>query len=94
MLAAELEAAGLELKHLGQFNRFSVPGWWLNGKLLRRRRFSRLQLKVLELGMPLIRLLDPFLPWQGLGLVAVAEKPGSTSPLRKPETPGSSPAGP
>jgi glycosyltransferase involved in cell wall biosynthesis len=94
MLAAELEAAGLELKHLGQFNRFSVPGWWLNGRVLRRRRFSRLQLKVLELGMPLIRLLDPFLPWQGLGLVAVAEKPGSTSPLRKPETPGSSPVGP
>jgi SAM-dependent methyltransferase len=94
MLAKELEAAGLELMHLQQFNRFSVPGWWLNGKVLRRRRFSRLQLKVLDLGMPLIRLLDPVLPWQGLGLVAVAEKAGSTAPLRKPATPRSSPAGP
>lgn len=94
MLAKELEAAGLELMHLQQFNRFSVPGWWLNGKVLRRRRFSRLQLKVLDLGMPLIRLLDPVLPWPGLGLVAVAEKLGSTAPLKKPAPPRSSPAGP
>jgi len=77
MLGRELTAAGLELVHLRQFNRFSVPGWWLNGRVLRRRRFSRLQLKVLELGMPVIRRLDPVLPWRGLGLVAVAEKPGA-----------------
>ena len=94
MLTQELEAAGLELVHLRQFNRFSVPGWWLNAKVLRRRRFSRWQLKLLEVGMPAIRLFDPLLPWQGLGLIAVAEKPDPAGPVRKPPPPRSSPAGP
>jgi 2-polyprenyl-3-methyl-5-hydroxy-6-metoxy-1,4-benzoquinol methylase len=89
MLAEELKAAGLELEHVRQFNRFSVPGWWLTGKVLRRRRFSRWQLKLLEVGMPVIRLLDPLLPWQGLGLIAVAEKPDPAGPVRKPAVPGS-----
>lgn len=94
MLTEELKGAGLELVHLRHFNRFSVPGWWLNGRVLRRRRFSRWQLKLLDLGMPLIRLLDPVLPWPGLGLVAVAEKPDPAGPVRKPPPPRSSPAGP
>lgn len=76
MLDRELEEAGLELEHLRQFNRVSVPGWWLNGKVLRRRHFSRLQLKIFDLVLPLLRLVDPLLPWKGLGLVAVARKPG------------------
>jgi len=74
MLARELAAAGFEL--LGQrfFNRAAVPGWWWNGKVLRRRTFSRLQLKLFDLGVPLLRLVDRFLPWNGLGLVAVARR--------------------
>jgi SAM-dependent methyltransferase len=79
MLATELEAAGLELEHLRWFNRFSVPGWWINGKLLKRRRFSRWQLKLLDVAIPIIRLVDPLLPWRGLGLIAVATKPSAGS---------------
>lgn len=75
MLEEELKATGLELKHLQQFNRFAVPGWWLNAKILRRRHLGRWQLKLMDLGIPVIRLMDPLLPWQGLGLVAVAQRP-------------------
>jgi glycosyltransferase involved in cell wall biosynthesis len=69
-----LERAGFSVEQIFDFNRFSVPGWWLNGKVLRRKTFSRVQLKVLQMTMPLLRRLDGILPWGGLSLIAVAVK--------------------
>ncbi len=74
-LRAELEAAGFVVEDLRDFNRFGVPGWWLNGKLLRRRSFSRVQLKIFDWLTPLFRRLDSLVPTRGLGLIAVARKP-------------------
>lgn len=74
-LESELDEAGLELEYLASFNRASVPGWWWNGKVLRKRHFSRVQLKMLNGLVPVLRLLDRVLPWQGLGIVAVARRP-------------------
>ena len=51
-----------------------MPGWWLNGRLLRRRKFSRVQLKLLDTAMPLLRRLDRLWPWKGLSLIAVGVK--------------------
>jgi glycosyltransferase involved in cell wall biosynthesis len=70
-----LERAGFEVERIVDFNRFSVPGWWLNGKILRRKTFSRLQLKMLQITMPLLRRIDRAFPWRGLSLIAVAVKP-------------------
>ncbi|MDX1503532.1 MAG: glycosyltransferase [Thermoanaerobaculia bacterium] len=77
MLRSELAATGFEIEKMRDFNRASVFGWWWNGKVLRRRSFSRVQLKLLDLLVPLFRRLDRLLPWSGLGIVAVARKPGS-----------------
>ena len=74
-LSSELAAAGFVIESIRDFNRFAVPGWWVNGKLLRRRHFSRLQLKAFDLLVPILRRLDRFAPWPGLGLIAVARKP-------------------
>jgi SAM-dependent methyltransferase len=74
LLREQLATAGLSLSELRQFNRISKPAWWINGRLLRRRRFGRVQLKLFDVAMPLVRRLDRFLPWDGLGLVAVAKK--------------------
>lgn len=90
MLVGEIEAAGLELEHVQDFNRFSVPGWWLNGRVLNRRRFSRWQLKVLDVAMPVIRRVDSLLPWPGLGLVAVARRPGGPADLSEAAVPRTS----
>lgn len=70
-----LERAGFQVERIFDFNRFSVPGWWLSGKVLRRKTFSRVQLKVLQMSMPVLRRLDRILPWGGLSLIAVAIKP-------------------
>ena len=74
MLERELAATGFEVVETHFFNRAAVPGWWWNGKVLRRRTFSRLQLKVFDLAVPMLRLLDRLLPWKGLGLVAIARR--------------------
>jgi len=74
MLARELATAGFELVEERFFNRAAVPGWWWNGKVLHRRTFSRVQLKIFDLAVPLLRLVDRFLPWNGLGLVAIARR--------------------
>jgi glycosyltransferase involved in cell wall biosynthesis len=73
-LAGELRATGFELEEMRDFNRVAVPGWWLNGKLLRRREFGRLQLKLFNMMVPLLRWLDPLVPCPGLGIIAVATR--------------------
>ena len=71
-LEDHLAQAGLVLQECRPFNRAGTIGWWLNGRLLRRQRISRLQRKVFDVMVPLLRRIDRFLPWPGLGLVAVA----------------------
>ena len=73
-LVEQLESAGFRVEKVFDFNRFSVPGWWLNGKILRKKTFSRLQLKVLETLLPIIRRIDRLWPWRGLSVIGVAVK--------------------
>ena len=75
LLQESLERAGFQVERIFDFNRFSVPGWWLNGKVLRRKAFSRVQLKVLQMTMPVLRRIDGVLPWGGLSLIAVGTRP-------------------
>ncbi|MGH9361929.1 MAG: glycosyltransferase [Thermoanaerobaculia bacterium] len=74
MLERELGATGFALEHLQDFNRAGVPGWYVNGKLLGRRRFDRLQLKLFNMLVPIARRADRLLPWPGLGMIAVARR--------------------
>lgn len=66
--------AGFQVEKIFDFNRSSVPGWWLNGKLLKRNKFSRLQLKVLDMLTPVLKKLDRLLPWRGLSVIAVGTR--------------------
>lgn len=52
-----------------------MPGWFLNGKLLKRRHFSRNQLKIFNVLVPAIRRVDHLVPGAGLGIIAVSRKP-------------------
>jgi 2-polyprenyl-3-methyl-5-hydroxy-6-metoxy-1,4-benzoquinol methylase len=75
-LERQLAEAGLGLHQARAFNRAGALGWWLNGRVLRRTRISRLQRKVFDMMVPLLTRIDRFLPWSGLGLVAVAVPAG------------------
>jgi SAM-dependent methyltransferase len=74
-LHRSLERAGFIVERILDFNRVSVPGWWLNGKILKRKVFSRVQLKIFDTAVPLLRHLDRWLPYGGQSLIAVALRP-------------------
>jgi hypothetical protein len=57
-----------------QLNKIGALGWWLSGQLLRRKRISKLSLKVFDKTVWIWRRIDPVLPWPGLSLIAVATK--------------------
>ena len=56
------------------FNRACSLPWWISGRILRRRRFSLLQVKWVNWMTPILRMLDPYLPLPPLSLIAVIEK--------------------
>jgi glycosyltransferase involved in cell wall biosynthesis len=77
-LRASLEKTGFRVEKIFDFNRCSVPGWWLNAKVMRKTTFSRVQLKILNTAVPLLKRIDRVWPWQGLSLIAIAQKDSNT----------------
>jgi glycosyltransferase involved in cell wall biosynthesis len=74
MLAGELAQSGFTAESVRDFNRISVPGWWWNGKMRKKREFGRVQLKLFNILVPMLRRLDRLIPSSGLGLIAVATR--------------------
>lgn len=74
-LRAKMEEAGFEVERVFGFNRVTRPGWWWNGRVLKRRTFSRLQLWIFDRLVWLWKRLDRRLPWPGVSLIAVGRKP-------------------
>jgi glycosyltransferase involved in cell wall biosynthesis len=66
--------AGLAVDLLHSYNRLATVSWWINSRLLRSRRISRLTLKLFDKTIWLWRLLDPLVPLPGLSLIAVGRK--------------------
>lgn len=73
-LSAQLAAQGFAIEQLFDFNRATTPAWWLNGQVLKRRHFSKVQLKIVNVMTWLLRRLDYLLPWDGASLVAIARR--------------------
>src|SRR6185295_17724061 len=57
-LAAALTEAGFEAERLWPFNAFAVPGWWLNGRILKRTTPPAEQVKLFNRLIPVLRPLD------------------------------------
>jgi SAM-dependent methyltransferase len=83
-LAEAVRGAGFELVSLRDYNKAGVPGWFVNGRLLKRRHFSLLQLKIFNTLTPLLRYVDAYAPWHGLSVIAVARRP-AREPSHEPE---------
>lgn len=73
-LRDSLTRAGFRVEKLFDFNRSSVSSWYLNGRVMKRTSFSRVQLKALEVLMPAIRRVDRVWPWGGLSVIGVGVK--------------------
>lgn len=70
-----LAAAGFEVERVLEFNRMSLPGWYLNGKLMGRSTISPFQLRVFNRFVWLWRRIDRMLPWGPTSIIAIARKP-------------------
>jgi SAM-dependent methyltransferase len=74
-LASVMSAAGLNVERLMWFSRFSVLGWWFNGRVRRQRFIPVRQIRLLDAMVPVLRM-ERFLPLPfGLSLIAVGTRP-------------------
>ena len=75
-LREELRASGFDIESLTGFNRASALGWYLNGRIFKRQHLSRVQLKLFDMAVPVLRRIDRWNPLPPLGLIAVGRKRG------------------
>jgi len=75
---AELEdkvrAAGFALEDCRFLNRPGILGWYINGKILRRRVLPSGQLAAFRLMLPLLKREEKNPPSTGMSLLAIARK--------------------
>lgn len=60
------------------FNRITTPIWFINGRIFQKKHFGRAQLKLFDSSVWLWRRIERFLPWKGLSIIAIAQKPVSS----------------
>ncbi len=65
------ERAGFRVEKVLKFNRIGAPGWWWNGKVLKRKTFGFWQIKLLNTLLPVIRPIDRFLPFPHLSWIMI-----------------------
>ena len=75
-LRARMEQAGFQFERMLEFNRITRPGWYLNGRVLKRQDFGALQLRVFDWLVPVWRRLDTALPWPAVSLIGIGVNPG------------------
>jgi SAM-dependent methyltransferase len=73
-LRQKMERAGLRVEKVLHFNRVTRPAWYINGRLRKKRSFGCFQLWVFDRLVWLWRMVDRFLPWDSVSLIAVGVK--------------------
>jgi SAM-dependent methyltransferase len=69
-----LQKRGLTVRRMVQLNKIGTPGWWLYGKILRRKHINKVMLKLFDKTVWIWRRIDGLLPWPGLSLIVLATK--------------------
>jgi len=73
-LVRKIEDAGFSIEFVRFFNFLGAVGWFVNGKILRRKMLPKNQMKLFDLLVPLLKLEDHMRIPCGLSLLAVAKK--------------------
>jgi SAM-dependent methyltransferase len=75
-----LEAEGLTVERIYSFNKIGKPAWWLSSRVLHRRHFNKITLKLFDKSVWFWRHVERIIPWNGLSLIAVARKRAGADP--------------
>src|SRR5271166_1417958 len=70
-LVRACETAGFTVEKVLKFNRMGAPGWWLNGRVLKKETFGFWQIKLLNFLVPILRPIDRFLPFPQLSWIVI-----------------------
>jgi SAM-dependent methyltransferase len=73
-LRARMEQVGFHVERILEFNRITRPGWYFNGRILRRQDFGAIQLRFFDLLVPLWKRIDTALPWPPVSLIAIGTR--------------------
>jgi hypothetical protein len=73
-LRKKMHETGLRPIKTRNFNALSILGWWVNSVLLKREHMGRWQIKMFDMMVPILRLVEAVLPLPGLSLICIAEK--------------------
>jgi SAM-dependent methyltransferase len=76
-LEEKVAAAGFDLEDCFFINKPGIFGWWLNGKILRRKVLPRAQLRGFNLMLPFLKREEANPPSSGMSLLAIARRPPS-----------------
>jgi len=69
-----MEATGLVVERVVQFNRATRFPWWFNGRILKREHFGRFQLWMFDRLVWFWRAVDKVLPWPAVSIIAIGRK--------------------
>jgi glycosyltransferase involved in cell wall biosynthesis len=73
-LKQKMEEVGFRVERILEFNRISRPGWYVSGRIMKRKLIGRWQLKVFNRLVWLWRKVDRFLPWKPTSIIAIGVK--------------------
>jgi len=65
---------GFNVKRIISFNKIGVLGWYTQGSLLRKKTLGKNNMKIYNIILPMVKILDPYLPFCGLSIAALVEK--------------------
>jgi glycosyltransferase involved in cell wall biosynthesis len=78
-LVTLLKNAGFRIEQTRQLNKIGAFSWWINGKVLRRKKIGKPSLKLFDKTVWIWRRIDGLMPWNGLSLIAIARRGDSPS---------------
>ncbi len=70
----KLRSVGLKPVRSRNFNALAIAGWWVNSCLLKREHMGRWQIKLFDMMVPVLKILESVLPLPGLSMIVIAEK--------------------
>lgn len=73
-LANLLKSKGFEIVYQTDYNKISLLGWVWHHLLLKSKSYGRVNLKIFNVLIPMIKIFDHLMPWKGFALITVAKK--------------------
>ncbi|MBR9699241.1 class I SAM-dependent methyltransferase [Candidatus Woesearchaeota archaeon] len=71
----KLNQAGFTIEKRYFMNGLAIPGWWWQGKIMKKKAVSQGDLKLYDAFFPLISLFERFIrPFIGLSIICIAKK--------------------